>query len=269
VLHRQVDDYEREIRTLKEGKMRARTPGRRNATPLRSASPFDARYGSSTKGRGRDVSPGSYGGGAVTSASIAKAAMLEAALFRPALRSARSDAAMWKSKAIANTIFNLPPLHVPKLGSTVDPNAAKSGAEGRKSLKIEFEEESSEEKQEDSVDVISYRQQELSMALASARMAKASIRVVDLTGGSHARNSRIQWREEHAKSAGSLQRLEQAYRAAQSQLAGGQSAIAVPSIDFLKQPMMGKVSIASSSGKVVPLVVHRNELKQFHTHLLQ
>jgi hypothetical protein len=33
--------------------------------------------------------------------------------------------------------------------------------------------------------------------------------------------------------------------------------------------MMGKVSIASSSGKVVPLVVHRNELKQFHTHLLQ
>eukprot|EP00978_Attheya_sp_CCMP212_P015786 scaffold40872_cov64-Attheya_sp.AAC.1 len=49
------------------------------------------------------------------------------------------------------------------------------------------------------------------------------------TGGSHARNSRIQWREEDTKSAGSLQHLEQAYRAAQSQLAGGQSAIeAVP-----------------------------------------
>jgi len=37
---------------------------------------------------------------------------LEASLFRPALRLARSDASMWKSRVIDDVLFKLPPLRI-------------------------------------------------------------------------------------------------------------------------------------------------------------
>jgi len=96
VLHRQVEDYESEIRFLKDAKspgarVRSRTPRRTFTADLRE------RSGSvdSLPGMVADGSTGAF----------------EAALFRPALQAARRDAAQWKAKATISTLLDLPPLH--------------------------------------------------------------------------------------------------------------------------------------------------------------
>lgn len=96
VLHRQVEDYEGEIRFLKDakspgGRVRSRTPRRTFTADLRD------RSGSvdSLPGMVADGSTGAF----------------EAAFFRPALQAARRDAAQWKAKATISTLLDLPPLH--------------------------------------------------------------------------------------------------------------------------------------------------------------
>lgn len=96
VLHRQVEDYESEIRFMKDAKspgarVRSRTPRRTFTSDLRE------RSGSvdSLPGMVADGSTGAF----------------EAALFRPALQAARRDAAQWKAKATISTLLDLPPLH--------------------------------------------------------------------------------------------------------------------------------------------------------------
>lgn len=96
VLHRQVEDYESEIRFLKDAKspgarVRSRTPRRTFTADLRE------RSGSV------DSLPGMVADGST--------AAFEAALFRPALQAARRDAAQWKAKATISTLLDLPPLH--------------------------------------------------------------------------------------------------------------------------------------------------------------
>jgi len=96
VMHRQVEDYEGEVRFLKDAKspgarVRSRTPRRTFTADLRE------RSGSadSLPGMAVDGSTGAF----------------EAALFRPALQAARRDAAQWKAKATISTLLDLPPLH--------------------------------------------------------------------------------------------------------------------------------------------------------------
>jgi len=90
VLHRQVEEYESEIRFLKD----AKTPKGRSRTPRRSFAD-----------RG--------GGDNMQNAVVeAHSGAFEAALFRPALQAARRDAAQWKAKATVSTLLELPSLHV-------------------------------------------------------------------------------------------------------------------------------------------------------------
>ncbi len=101
VLQTQVEEYEREIRSLKDpqkGKGR-RAPGsaRKGATPDSrnfSLSSLGSVTGSSQYAPSQDVSTG----------------LIETAFFRPALHSARADAAVWKSKTLAEALLKLPPL---------------------------------------------------------------------------------------------------------------------------------------------------------------
>jgi len=100
VLHRQVEDYESEIRFLKDAKspgarVRSRTPRRTFTADLRE------RSGSvdSLPGMVADGSTGAF----------------EAALFRPALQAARRDAAQWKAKATISTLLDLPPLYTSRI----------------------------------------------------------------------------------------------------------------------------------------------------------
>ena len=99
VLHRQVEEYESEIRFLKDTKSPSKSMAR---GPRRS-------YTSDALRESRS------GGDLQAITSEAHAGAFEAALFRPALQAARRDAAHWRTKATISTLLELPPLTVPKL----------------------------------------------------------------------------------------------------------------------------------------------------------
>jgi hypothetical protein len=96
VLHRQVEEYESEIRFNKD----AKSPKARRTMPAprRIADIGDRR------GSGDDLQ---------ALAGSANMGAFEAALFRPALQAARRDAAQWKAKATISSLLDLPPLLVP------------------------------------------------------------------------------------------------------------------------------------------------------------
>eukprot|EP00533_Pseudo-nitzschia_delicatissima_P009329 CAMPEP_0116082544 /NCGR_PEP_ID=MMETSP0327-20121206/2787_1 /TAXON_ID=44447 /ORGANISM="Pseudo-nitzschia delicatissima, Strain B596" /LENGTH=1348 /DNA_ID=CAMNT_0003573353 /DNA_START=3974 /DNA_END=8020 /DNA_ORIENTATION=- len=100
VLHRQVEEYENEIRARD-----SKTPTKARR-PRRSFTPESTSRSSSSDSL-RDSEDGSR-------------SAFEAALFRPALQAARHDAAQWKAKATVNTLLNLPPLKV-----RMDPTAGE------------------------------------------------------------------------------------------------------------------------------------------------
>ena len=100
VLHRQVEEYESEIRFLKDAKSpKARV---RSRTPRRD-------YG--------DLSGGRSGDDLQALSISANLGAFEAALFRPALHAARLDASKWKASATISNLLELPPLHVPNVPS--------------------------------------------------------------------------------------------------------------------------------------------------------
>lgn len=103
MVHRQVEEYESEIRFLKDakspkGRVRSRTPRRDYA----------------------DLSGRRSGDDLQALATSANLGAFEAAIFRPALHAARRDASRWKAKATISTLLELPPLHVPGLPSSGD-----------------------------------------------------------------------------------------------------------------------------------------------------
>lgn len=93
VLHRQVEEYENEIRARD-----SKTPTKARR-PRRSYTPESTSRSSSSQESMRDGEDGSR-------------SAFEAALFRPALQAARRDAAQWKTKATVTALMKLPPLKV-------------------------------------------------------------------------------------------------------------------------------------------------------------
>lgn len=103
VLHRQVEEYESEIRFLKDAKSpKARV---RSRTPRRDYAELSGRRS------GDDLQA------LATSANLGA---FEAAIFRPALHAARRDASRWKANATITTLLELPPLSVPGVPSIGD-----------------------------------------------------------------------------------------------------------------------------------------------------
>ena len=237
VLHGQVDEYEREIRALKDPKStKGRGAGSKKTPKKGGAADFDLQSSLSKLGQGASADAGGGSG-----SSLAKTVALEAALFRPALSSARSEASAWKAKAIENSLMNLPPLNLPR------PSVTDTGR----------------------------LSEELTLASTEARLAKASFRVVDLTKKTGA-TSRIQLREELARTSDPIQRLDEAASAARQMLAKLNTSSNV----FVDYPRLGQRSIESSecmgrikipgpNTRTVPLSVHKNELDALHLHMLQ
>jgi Chromosome segregation ATPases len=109
VLQSQVDEYEREIRTLKDQKARS-----------------NRQYQNST-GKGSSLESVSLASGlGITSPQHSRHEQggsmlsLESALYRPALHSALSDASVWKSKAISEKLLRLPSLSKNSYKSDLD-----------------------------------------------------------------------------------------------------------------------------------------------------
>uniref|UniRef100_A0A7S1YIV4 Dynein associated protein domain-containing protein n=1 Tax=Grammatophora oceanica TaxID=210454 RepID=A0A7S1YIV4_9STRA len=103
VLQSQTDEYEAEIRMLKDPKS---PMGRKSGTPRKGGSVFD--YTATQRGRKEDP----FGG-----ASLSSIAALEAALFRPALEHTRANASRWKAQSMAKAMADLPPLNIVGFGS--------------------------------------------------------------------------------------------------------------------------------------------------------
>lgn len=107
VLQSQVDEYEKEIRSLKDqrskssrksapGSASKNVPGSENDYTLPS-------LGISTPNKKYSVQD--------SKTSTKNTLLLESTLFRPALKDALSDASMWKAKVISEKISSLPPLN--------------------------------------------------------------------------------------------------------------------------------------------------------------
>jgi hypothetical protein len=147
VLYRQVDEYENEIRALKDFKSPKST--RRTSMSSR-ASPF---MSPSFSAKGTPSGGGS--GGPLTEAAIGA---LEAALVRPALEAARQDASRYKAQTVAAALSSLPPLNV----TTPSMNREES-------------------KECDLMNELESLVHALSEARSQVRMQKASVRVIDLS----------------------------------------------------------------------------------------
>ena len=141
VLQRQVDEYENEIRSLKDFKTPKRGAGARSSPRRAITSIADL------------ASPGR--GGAMEEPALSNTGALEATIFRPALQNALRDAARWKSAAVASALADLPPL----------PTTYKT-SDGLLGPKVEAA----------ASDAI-----QLDSALSSYRMTMASVKLVDLT----------------------------------------------------------------------------------------
>jgi len=162
VMQSQVEEYEREIRSLKDNKSR----GSRNA-------PNSARKGPSLD---TDFSLSSLGIGSpqkIRQDSGSLNLSLEAALFRPALRNAISDASMWKSKAVSDKLRQLPPISRTSARNIAD---------------------------------ISIQRKLLSLASADVRLVKANIGIVKLDDTQSSNRSCL--KNERRRAATAIQRLE-------------------------------------------------------------
>ncbi|KAL3923589.1 MAG: hypothetical protein SGILL_001569 [Bacillariaceae sp.] len=96
VLHRQVEEYENEIRMMRDSKTPSKGVRRTRAfTPDKSLRDRN-RSNENLSGMMEEGNLGAF----------------EAALFRPALLAARKDAAQWKAKATIEKLLSLPPLNV-------------------------------------------------------------------------------------------------------------------------------------------------------------
>jgi len=162
VVQSQVDEYEKEIRLLKDpqrGRGR-RTPGSSKKSSTTESLFSPSKFGSSQKGYVQsDVVTGA----------------VEAAIFRPALHSARSDASVCKSKIIADMLMKLPPL------------SGNVEAEVMSNMKTQ--------------------KHQLFIASAELRRRKASISVVDINGTDL--NSRNRFKEERQMTTLALERLQE------------------------------------------------------------
>lgn len=137
VLQTQVDEYEQEIKTLKEpqkGKNRRGHPG-----STRKSVSLESDFSISNLGTGKNQKSSSHD---ITSG------LIEAALYRPALRSAKTEASICKAKSIMDSLMTLPPL--------------SNNMNGK-------------------VSELSIQRRRLMKAGADLRMKKASISIIDIT----------------------------------------------------------------------------------------
>ncbi|KAL3821819.1 hypothetical protein ACHAXA_003321 [Cyclostephanos tholiformis] len=105
VMQKQGEEYEKEIRSLKD-KSRLRTAGGSRAISKASSMDLEA-----TPNQFGQVS-GSKSAGPTSRDVLLESVSLETALFRPALNSALQTSVYWKSKAVGAAISNLAPLNV-------------------------------------------------------------------------------------------------------------------------------------------------------------
>lgn len=232
VLHRQVEDYESEIRFLKD----AKSPGPR----VRSRTPRRAYTGSGGMERsGSTDSLQGLGDGSLSA--------FEAALFRPALQAARRDAAQWKARATITTLLDLPPLHaaIPALGQN-----------------------NGEEEKTADEDTNPFLQ--LSSALSFYRKETASIKIVDISKPKDGISPRLGLHRMMMKKASAANKLDKAAAAARQWLEMQGSVDQRMKLDFGENPLVGRVKLAGSEPiHTISTSATQEDLYRLQLHLVQ
>ena len=229
VMHRQVEEYENELRFLKDAKSpqvkRAMRSSRRSYADISDG----RRSGEDLQGMASSVGMGAF----------------EAALFRPALQAARRDASHWKSKATAAALMDLAPLNVPKYSPPKKDDEEKISDEDMSNPFIQ-----------------------LSSALYQYRVEAASVKVVDLSN-SNKISPRAALRESIMKKASAAERLDEAAASARQWLELNRSKASgnIAQSDLLNHPLVGRVKIGGGTGTVIPTPATRDDLYRLQLHL--
>jgi hypothetical protein len=233
VMQQQADEYEKEIRILKDKSKTPRvsrqTSGR--ITPNKSSSVVDLE---ATLGK---FGTASKAGGVSSRDIMLESISLETALFRPALASATQSASYWKAQSMGSALSKLAPLNV-QLKSHCNNQREKSRCV-----------------------------EEVALAKNEMRLAKASFSVVDLSNT--VMSPRQQLHDEIQKERAAESRLQDATMSVMNQLSlEGKS-----SAKQTTQSMMcGKIIIPcreDTAGYVASMSVSRAELREFHSFLVQ
>ncbi|KAL3798689.1 hypothetical protein HJC23_004440 [Cyclotella cryptica] len=249
VMQQQADEYEKEIRALKD---KSRTPrvsrqasGR--LTPKKSSA-VDIEATLSQFGQGS----GAKSGGVSSRDLLLESISLEAALFRPALASATQSASYWKARSMGSALSKLAPLNVQKSRNVSNLEAVgvcdSDGYIGKSRLV-----------------------EEVTLARNEVRLSKASFSIVDLSEADI--SSRRQLFEQKQKVRVAERRLHDATLSLVSQQSmekrGTQSFAAYPSIN--NKDMWGKIIVPckDDTGFVAPLEVTKYELQSFHSFLVK
>ena len=230
VMEQQAEEYENQIRLLKDKSPKARSRMRQSATPKKS---IDIEATISQLGTGSKSS------GTSSRDAMLETISLETALFRPALSSATQSANYWKAKAMESALSKLTPLNVATKASSMPSSMAQKREEWSRST------------------------EEMDLARNELRLAKATFDIVDL---SKSKTGRVQLSKERQKERAAEARLHSVvgveyisghlpsfYLSAAVKQSIGRIEIEVPCED---------------GGYMAPLTVNKRELRNFHSLLV-
>ncbi|KAL7481026.1 hypothetical protein ACHAW6_006708, partial [Cyclotella cf. meneghiniana] len=249
VMQQQAEEYEKEIRTLKD---KSRTPrvsrqasGR--LTPKKSSA-IDMESTLSQFGQGS----GAKVGGVSSRDLLLESISLEAALFRPALASATRSASYWKAQSMGSALSKLAPLNLHKSRdvSNLETVGVRDGdVYSEKSRLVE----------------------EVNLAKNEVRLAKASFSIVDLSKTDI--SSRRQLNEQKQKVRSAECRLHDATLSLVSQQALEKRGVQLPAVkpSMNDGEIWGKVILPcrDDTGFVAPIEVTEAELRSFHSFLVK
>jgi len=235
VMQQQADEYEKEIKSLKDKSRTSRgvrTAGGR-VTPKKSPMDLEATLNqlssaskSTANSSSRDV--------------LLESISLETALFRPALGTAVQSANFWKTKAMGSALSKLSPLNVPTS------EMGQSNAKNETQLL-----------------------NELALAKNEARSAKASFSIVDLSNKSKV-SSRDQLIEEQQKEEMASLRLQTATELYLKSSSRNDFPLTTSDMTG-KDYALGRISVPCRDGRgyVTSRRVNNAELRNFHSYFVQ
>ena len=247
VMQKQAEEYEKEIRSLKDKsrptRSNVRTAGGSRATPKSSSMDLEATLNQLGQASGSKP-PGSS-----SRDVLLESVSLETALFRPALSSAVQSSIYWKSKAMESALSKLAPLNV------------SAGNKARKALDNLFSLRGNDETNE--LDCTN----EIALAKSEVRLVNASFSIVDLS------KNDVSAREQ-------LSCEQQKKRMAEQRLLNAASCFSAktdyhsspsPRLETREATVIGRITLPCRDGMgyVVPMTVTSADLRNLHSFLVQ
>jgi hypothetical protein len=236
VMEQQAEEYENQIRSLKDKNPTSRSRLRQSVTPKK---PIDIEAAINQLGTG------SKSGGTSSRDVLLESISLETALFRPALRSATQSANYWKAKAMESALSKLKPLNVPVKASTMPSFIGDSftGDLQKREELLRFEEE-------------------MALACNELRLVKASVGIVDLSKAKD-ESAQIQLSKEVQKESAAEARL---YNVAKC--FSGRDFPPVP-LPVAAKHSVGRIEVpCGKGGFVASIAVNKAELRNLHSWLI-